>query len=88
MFAKLHIPLLALAVTLGLAATPAEARRGGGGHAGHVGGHGYGRGYHGHGYYGHGVYGHGYRGGWGGGWGGGGFYSPFWCPYPPYCINP
>jgi uncharacterized membrane protein len=71
MFAKLSIPLLALAVTLGLAATPAEAGRGGGAHVGHVGGHGY----HAHGFAGHGYH---------GGWGGGGFYSPFWCPYPPY----
>ena len=77
MFAKLAIPLLALAVTLGLAATPAEARRGGGGghaHVGRVGGHGY----HGHGFSGHGY--HGYH----GGWGGGGFYAPFWCTYPTY----
>jgi hypothetical protein len=71
MFAKLVIPLLALAVTLGLASMPAEAR-GGGAHGGHAGGHGY----HGH------VSGHGYHGGYHGGHGG--FYAPFWCPYAPY----
>ena len=70
MFAKLVVPLLAVAVTLGLASKPAEARGGGHGYHGHVSGYGY----HGQ------VYGHGYH----GGWGGGGFYSPFWCPYAPY----
>jgi uncharacterized membrane protein len=50
MFAKLSIPLLALAVTLGLAATPAEARGGG-------------RGFHGGGFHGGGYHGHGFRGG-------------------------
>lgn len=80
MFAKLGIPLLALVVTLGLASTPAEARRGGGGHGG-------GHGYHGHGVSGHAYHGHGYSGlGHYGGWGGVGFYGPLWCPYPPYCM--
>jgi uncharacterized membrane protein len=73
MFAKLSIPLLALAVTFGLAATPAEARGGGGGF--------HGGGFHGGGFHGGGYHGHGFR-------GGGGFYDPFWCPYPPYCMNP
>jgi hypothetical protein len=81
MFAKLAIPLLALAVTLGLAATPAEARRGGGGH-GHAG-----RGHavvgRGHAAVGHGY--HGGRGGYYGGWGAS-FYGPLWCPYEPNCL--